>query len=801
MRLNIPLIMGLLLLLFNNNNDLLAQEKFTVSGYIEDGANGEKLIAANVFDSKTASGAVTNTYGFYSLTLPKDSVSLIFSYIGYPPQEHRFYLDRDIKLNIRLSSSVELETIEIVAEKYEKIEEKSQMSQVEVPIETIKKLPALLGEVDVLKTLQLLPGVQSGGEGQTGLYVRGGSPDQNLILLDGVPVYNVSHVLGIFSVFNADAIKNVTLTKGGFPARYGGRLSSVLEINMNEGNMQKFQGEGSLGLISSKLTLQGPIVKDKTSFLISGRRTYIDVLANPIIKAAAKEDGVQVKPKLFFYDMNAKIQHKFNDKHRLFLSAYSGADVFKVKVKEDSDSFEGGVDWGNLISALRWNYQISNKLFANTTLTYSKYDINILAAQEFKDEDITESFSANYFSGIEDIGGKIDLDYIPSPNHYIRFGASATNHTYSPGALSIKASLEEVEFDTLVGSQDARSIEYGIYVEDDMKIGALKANIGVHASAFSTEGKMYYSVQPRLGLRYLMPNEVALKASFSTMTQYINLLTSEALSLPTDLWVPSTERIVPQESWQVAAGAARTFWGEYEISLEAYYKQMKNVISFKEGANFLFGIENNWQDKVTQGDGESYGLEVFLQKKKGKTTGWIGYTLSWNWRQFDEINGGNRFPFRYDRRHDISLVVSHEFNERISVSGAWVYGTGNAITLPLYRYPTDINSYSYQDPVTGQTITETYSQEVKTGSEKNSFRMSDYHRLDLSAEFKKKKKRWERAWVISVYNTYFNRNPYFVISDTERIRDANGNIVGRKQVFKEISILPIIPSVSYNFKF
>lgn len=793
--------MGLLMLMFQLNNDLFAQEKFTISGYIEDASNGEKLIAANVFDAKTAAGAVTNTYGFYSLTLPKDSVSLIFSYIGYPPQQQNLYLDKDITLNIKLASSLDLQTVEVVAEKYEKIEEKSQMSQMEVPVEMIKKLPALLGEVDVLKTLQLLPGVQSGGEGQTGLYVRGGSPDQNLVLLDGVPVYNVSHVLGIFSVFNADAIKNVTLTKGGFPARYGGRLSSVLEINMDEGNLQKFQGEGSLGLISSKLTLQGPIVKDKTSFLISGRRTYVDVIARPLIKATAKEDGVQLTPKLFFYDLNAKIQHKFNNKHRLFLSAYSGADVFKVKVEEEFDTFEGGIDWGNLISALRWNYQISNKLFMNTTLTYSKYEIDILAAQEFKDDDVTESFSANYFSGIEDLGGKVDLDFIPNPNHYIRFGGSATHHTYSPGALSFKFQVDETEFDTLVGSQDATSMEYGLYVEDDMKIGPLKANVGVHASAFSTEGETYYSVQPRLGLRYLMGNGLALKGSFSTMTQFINLLTSEALSLPTDLWVPSTKRIVPQQSWQVAAGAARTFWDDYEFSLEGYYKQMKNVISFKEGASFLFGLENDWQDKVTQGNGESYGLEVFLQKKKGKTTGWIGYTLSWNWRQFDEINGGERYPFRYDRRHDISVVVSHDFNDRISVSGAWVYGTGNAITLPLFRYPTDLEVYSFENPNTGQVITHEFFQEIETGGDKNSFRMSDYHRLDLSAEFKKKREKWESAWVVSIYNTYFNRNPYFVISDQEREFDSNGNVTGRKRVFKEISILPIIPSVAYKFKF
>ena len=777
-----------LLLLFTAATLALHAQKFTISGYIEDASSGEKLIAANVFDTKSAAGAVTNTYGFYSLTLPADSVHLIFSYIGYPSQEKRIFLDKDRTINIRLNSSLELETVEVLAEKYEKIEEKTQMSQVEIPVEQIKKVPALLGEVDVLKTLQLLPGVQSGGEGQSGLYVRGGSPDQNLVLLDGVPVYNVSHVLGIFSVFNADAIKNVTLTKGGFPARYGGRLSSVLEINMKEGNLQEFHGEGSVGLISSKLTLQGPIAKDKTSFLVSGRRTYVDFIAKPIVKAAAKQNDTDVGLRLYFYDLNAKVQHKFNDKHRLYLSAYSGADVFGTTIKQDSDTFEGGIDWGNLISAARWNFQISNKLFSNTTLTYSRYKIDITAGQEFKDEEITEAFSAKYFSGIDDFGGKVDFDYIPNPNHYIRFGGSAIHHTYHPGALSFKANLDEFELDTLIGSQDARSMEYDLYVEDDMRIGALKANVGLHASGFAVNGEFYPSIQPRLGLNYLLSNDLALKASFSTMTQFINLLTSEALSLPTDLWVPSTERVKPQQSWQIAAGVAKTFWKDYEFSVEGYYKQMKNVISFKEGASFLFGLENDWQEKITQGDGEAYGLELFLQKKKGKTTGWIGYTLAWNWRQFPEINGGKRFPFRYDRRHDLSVVVSHELNDRISFSGAWVYGTGNAITLPLFRYATENPAYGF------------FGSEVESGGDKNAFRMSNYHRLDLSVEFKKKKRLYERAWVISVYNAYYHHNPYFVISDVERTVDANGNIE-RQRVFKEISVLPIIPSVAYNFKF
>ncbi|MCO6478927.1 MAG: TonB-dependent receptor, partial [Phaeodactylibacter sp.] len=530
-------------------------QKYTISGYVRDAASGEPLISANVFDSRSGAGTVTNTYGFYSLTLPADSVSLSFSYIGYENTRRAFLLNKDISLDVGLSGAVQLEEVVVSATRNSaRIEERTQMSQIDVPIAQIKKAPALLGEVDVLKALQLLPGVQSGGEGQTGLYVRGGSPDQNLVLLDGVPVYNVSHLLGIFSVFNADAIKNVTLTKGGFPARYGGRLSSVLEINMKEGNLQEFHGEGAIGLISSKLTLEGPIVRDKTSFLISGRRTYADLIFRPIINAS-QEPGTDLDVALYFYDLNAKLQHKINDKHRLFLSGYFGSDVFANEFREEDGRFKGGIDWGNVISALRWNWQLNNKLFANTTLTYSRYKIDILAEFEDRYEGETETYSAKYFSGIEDLAARIDFDYIPSPGHYIRFGASATNHRYEPGALALNAEFAEEQFDTLVGSQNAFSNEFALYLEDDMQFGALKANLGVHASAFDVNGKFYSSVQPRLGLRYLLDGNWSLKGSFATMTQFINLLTSESFSLPTDLWVPSTARIKPQQSWQAALGA------------------------------------------------------------------------------------------------------------------------------------------------------------------------------------------------------------------------------------------------------
>ncbi|MEK7254466.1 MAG: TonB-dependent receptor plug domain-containing protein [Bacteroidota bacterium] len=765
-------------------------QKFTISGYVEDAASGEKLIAANVFDLRSLQGAVSNTYGFFSLTLPADSVRLAASYIGYQDVEAAFLLRKDTTITFRLTSQIELPTVEIKASKQERIEENSQMSQVAVPVDQIEKLPALLGEVDVLKTLQLLPGVQGGGEGQNGVYVRGGSPDQNLILLDGVPVYNASHLLGFFSVFNSDAIKNVTLTKGGFPARYGGRLSSIIEINMKEGNMQELHGEGSIGLISSRLTLEAPIVKGKTSFMVSGRRTYADLIFGPLIKASAKKEDVDANIDLYFYDLNAKVNHKFNDKHRLFLSAYLGSDVFAAKIKENYPANSGyfltdaGTDWGNITAAARWNFMISKKLFANTTLTYSRFRFDFQSKVEEKDAQDFISYSAKYLSGIFDWAGKVDFDFVPNPKHYVRFGGGVTHHTYDPGAFVFKAQFEDEKFDTTLGTQRTRATEFSLYAEDDVSLGALKMNLGVHASGFYVNGTFYQSVQPRIGLRYLLNNDWAIKASFATMAQYINLLTNESLSLPTDLWVPSTARIKPQTSWQPAIGVARTFWDEYEFSVEGYYKKMQNVLSYKEGVSFL-GLENDWQDKVTQGVGESYGAEIFLQKKSGKTTGWLGYTLSKTTRQFDDINSGKRFPFKYDRRHDLELVVSHKFSEKITLSGTWVYGTGNAITLPLFRYDTPVE----YDQDSGYF----FERELESIGEKNSFRMKPYHRMDLSIEFHKKKRRYERTWVLAAYNVYNRANPYFIYDGVDP--DTN------QRAFRQVALFPIIPSFSYNFKF
>lgn len=775
-----------------------AQRRYTIHGTITDAGSSEQLISAVIFETKSLQGTNSNNFGFYSLSLIEGEVSIQYQYVGYEPVKLQFNLHSDTLINIGLRSGLQLEQVVITSNKEEKIDRSTRMSTIDVPIAQIKKVPALFGEVDVLKVLQLLPGVSGGTEGTSGLYVRGGSPDQNLILLDGVPVYNVSHVGGIFSTFNSDALKNVTLTKGGFPARYGGRLSSVLEINMKEGNMNEFHGEGGIGAISSRLTLEGPIVKDKASFMISGRRTYLDVLANLIIQSDPETRDEIGYLALFFHDLNAKVNWKVNPKHRLYLSCYNGKDKFGLSYKDEfgssSTETNGNINWGNITTALRWNYAIRPNLFANTTLTYSRYQFNLLNKYTSKIGSTTESFGAKYYSGINDLAGRIDFDYTPIPKHAIKFGIHSIRHQYNPGALAVKFESKEnnqpigSQLDTLLGNASTYSNESSIYFEDDIRFGSLGINAGLHASNFNVKTKNYFSLQPRFSARYLLANDYTIKASFATMAQYINLLTNEGIGLPTDLWVPSTRNIRPQQSWQIATGIVKVFQEEYETSIECFYKKMNDVISYKEGANF-FGIGSNWEEKITQGKGEVYGSEFFVQKKKGKLNGWVGYTLSWNNRTFAELNGGKTYRFKFDRRHDIEIVGNYQLTKRWSISGSWQYATGNSVTLPVIKYRSP-SRYA---------LGEFYgSTEVNIYGSKNAYSMPSYHRLDLSFEWRKKKKRFESAWNIGIYNAYNHANPFFITTDIEK---DNSSPTGFKSVFKQISLLPFLPNASYLFKF
>lgn len=784
-----------------------AQNRATISGTITDVSSGESLIGATVQEMRSKKGTVSNTYGFYSLTLPAgDSATIVIHYIGYQPFSQTVLLRENTTINVALETQSVLKEVEITANRYERVEERAQLGRIDVPIDQIKNVPAFLGEKDVMKALQLLPGVSAGGEGQSGLYVRGGGPDQNLILLDGVPVYNASHLFGFFSVFNPDAVKDVSLVKGGFPARYGGRLSSVIEITMKEGNENEYHTEGTIGLVASKLTVEGPIKKGRSSFIVSGRRTYIDILARPLIWAAFKANGESGTVGYFFDDINAKVNYRLGEKDRLYLSFYTGRDKFYSSFASEydgeyEDEFKGGFQWGNVTTALRWNHILNPKLFANTTLTYSRYRFkteNGAAFREYDDNGQIEygsEFDLTYFNGINDWAGRVDFDYLPNPDHYVRFGGGAILHTFRPGdfraSFSEQLAGQEPEvFKAEYIEPNILGTELALYAEDDWKISdRLRINAGLHFSGFLVQDESYFSAQPRFNLRYLFNKGWALKTGFSTMRQYIHLLTNETISFPTDLWLPSTERVKPQDAWQVALGMAKTFGAEYEFSVEAYYKEMKNVIAFTEGASLL--QFRDWEDRVTQGNGESYGIEFFLQKKYGRFSGWIGYTLSWAYRQFDELNFGNQFPYKYDRRHDFEITCSYRFNKRASIGATWVYATGNAVTFGNSRY---LGPYPYSS-LYGQ-----YLQEVSHTPERNNFRMPAYNRLDVGIDVSKEKRRSIRTWSLGAYNAYNRRNPLFLFTDTEYVQQPDGSYKTETQL-KKAALFPIIPYVAWSFKF
>lgn len=788
----------------------LAQDH-TLSGYIQDAETGEKLIGANIYNKANLQGTTSNSYGFFSFTMPPGKYDFIFSYVGYRPEEMKIDLTKDVQLNIALIPSIELEKVEIKGTLLEQAVKSTQMSTINLSVRKIRQIPALLGEVDVIKAIQLLPGVQSGTEGSSGLYVRGGGPDQNLILLDGTPVYNASHLFGFFSVFNVDAINNVKLIKGGFPARYGGRLSSVLDISLKEGNLKKFQGSGSIGIISSKLTLEGPIIKDKTSFIVSARRTYLDLIVQPLIRAI---EGDELSSQgYFFYDLNAKINHKISSKDHIYFSVYTGEDQFYQEQKPYtylydgnlySDESRSSLGWGNLTSALRWNHQYNSKLFSNTALTYSNYDFEVKSRMESyvtnADSTVNQLNSLNFLSGIEDVAGKIDFDYIPNSNHYMRFGANYINHTFKPGVSVYQVkSLDAGDIDTTMGERNIHADEFSLYFEDDIEFTPrIKANFGLHYSGFIVDKKYYHSLQPRLSARYLVNETWSMKASYARMQQYIHLLTNNNIGLPTDLWVPATENILPQKSDQVAIGITKTFSDTYRLSIEGYYKRMNNLIEYKDGASFM-GAAAEWEDKVETGKGWSYGAELFFEKRIGKLTGWVGYTLSWTNRQFAGINNGEIFPYKYDRRHDVSVVLSVPINEKWNFSASWIYGTGTAHTLATERYFGN-NSAWYFGGInigSGSSFNNNlpladFSGEVQHIDGRNSIRAADYHRFDVSFQKTTEKKWGELTWTLGVYNAYNRKNPFYYYIG----RDSRGN-----RALRRVSLFPFIPSATLSFKF
>ncbi len=753
-----------------------AQEakKITVNGYVMEKGSKETLPGVNIYAPRYKLGTTANSYGYFSISLPKDTAELIFSLVGYQPKLHKVFPDSSHQLNIYLENTIQLQEVTITAEKKEKVSEEVQMSSIEIPVEQIKEIPTLLGEKDVLKVIQLLPGVKKGSEGNSGFYVRGGGPDQNLILLDEAPVYNASHLFGFFSIFNGNALKSVELIKGGFPARYGGRLSSVLDIQMKDGDMSKLKGEAGIGVVASHFTLEGPIKKDKSSFIVSGRRTYIDALVYPFLPAESKAG-------YYFYDLNAKVNYIAGPKDRIFLSGYLGNDKFYMNPQNGKMN----IAWGNKTANLRWNHILGEKMFSNLSLIFSEYKFGI-------NQSINETYinsKLNMFSGINDLGFKYNLDFHPNTFHSIKTGIQYTRHRFTPQAIVI-IDESSPSFNSFT---ETISHESAAFIEDDWKISQkLRGNFGFRLSNLSVQNTHYLNPEPRASLRYLIKDDFSVKLSYATMNQFVHLLSNSGIGLPTDLWLPTTGKVKPQQSNQVALGIAKDFIDQgLTLTIEGYYKTMKNVVGYKEGASFMFNAfdeqdQATWEDELTTGKSKSYGGELFLQKKSGKFTGWVGYTLSWTLQQFDELNFGKEFYAKYDRRHDISIVSIYKINEHTTLSAVWVYGTGNAITLPVSIYSPDVHLNVFNSSNQPSSLPT-----IENPGAKNSFRMEPYHRLDLGIQFHKKLKRCERTIELSAYNAYNHMNPYYYYVSK----------VNNKTTLMQVTLFPIIPSISWNYKF
>lgn len=766
-----------------------SQQRF-IKGYVYDLVSKEALIGASVYLKEDNQGTNTNNSGFFTLEVSKvKSKILSISYIGYQSKEYSIIqLSSDSVLIAYLENANNLNEV-IVKARDESVQNfQDPASILSINADQIKKTPQLFGEVDVLKTLQLMPGIKGGSEGQTGIYVRGGGPDQNLILVDGVPVYNVSHLFGFFSVFNADAIQNVNVYKGGFPARYGGRLSSVIDLSLKDGNKEKIHGEGSLGLISSKFMLEGPILKGKTSFLVAARRTYIDALISPI---AALSSGGNVNAGYYFYDLNLKFNHRINNRNSLSFSSYLGDDKFYVNSKASSfsDSKEetrANLTWGNKIATLQWNHVLKDNIFVNTSISYSRYNFNVGIISESGGSILKEgkeNFRLIYNSGIDDFILNHHYEHNFNNKHLIRYGFKSIYHIFNSGTLQNKINFDDEasqNIDTTIG-KPSYGIENNIFFEHEWQPNhRLKFNNGLHWNSFLMNGKFYQLPQPRISARYLITENTNIRASFSTMMQNIHLLSTNNIGLPTEIWVPATQHIQPQTSWQISTGLSQFIYNrKFEVSMEAYYKRMKNTIDYLDGASFI-APGQDWQNVVDQGKGWAYGVETLVQKKQGKTTGWVGYTLSWAYRQYPNINFGNIFPYRFDRRHDVSVVLHHTFNKKWDIGATWVYNTGNSVSLIQSVFGS------------AEIINGSVNQSLGYYSSRNSFKMPSYHRLDLSINFRKQRRWGESKWNFSIYNMYARQNAFYIFFS----EDENGD-----NKLYSISLFSIIPSISYGYKF
>lgn len=778
-------------------SQLSVAQNVTLSGYVKSSNTGETLPAATIYISGLNKGVKANMYGFYSITVPKGTYDIRVTYIGFAEKTESIAILDNLKKTFELSRKTTLKKKVVIKTKRADANIKStDVGLHTLSVADVKKLPVILGEVDILKTIQLLPGVNSAGEGQSGFYVRGGGPDQNLILLDDAPVYNSGHLFGFFSVFNADAIKNVTLIKGGMPAKYGGRLSSVVDITMKDGNNKEFQVDGGIGLIASRLALQGPIIKDKSSFIVSGRRTYIDALAKPFVNPESSFAGSGY----YFYDLNAKVNHTFSEKDRLYASGYFGRDVFTFR--NQSGNFDIDIPWGNSTATLRWNHLFSNKLFMNTTVLYNDYNFRFNG--EFQNDT-----RFTFYSGIKDWGAKTDIDYYSKFNHNFKGGLNYTYHTFTPTTAGGESAGTSFTPDN-VPKKFAH--ELGAYVQDEFDLGEhVKINAGLRYSAFLQTGpytqysfaddakkiktdstyfgageiaQAYGGLEPRLNMRFAFNNNSSIKASVARNYQYIHLVTNNGSTLPTDLWTPSSYYVQPQKAWQYSLGYFRNFFDDgLETSIEVYYKDMDNLLEYREGytpdqigdvdLDFVFG------------NGYAYGAEFFVNKVKGKWTGWISYTLAWTKRKFEDLNDGLEYFAKYDQRHNLSIINTYELNKKWTLSTLFVFGSGSRVTLPSALY----------------TIVNNGSPVLVQGFDKlNNQRIPAYHRFDIGATYTptpKKTRRWRSSWNFGIYNIYSRQNPYFLYLDLPgNLNDPGGIDIKVKQV----SVFPIIPSITYNFK-
>jgi hypothetical protein len=761
----------------NNSED---QGRVTLSGYVRDNSNGEVLTGVSVYCSELKTGAVTNLYGFYSLSFNPGKYTIRYSYIGYDPQEKKLELNQNVTLDISLQQAhAELGEVVITGKRTDENVRAPEMSMMKMDIKTIRKVPAMLGEIDVVKVLMLLPGVQSTSEGSTGFSVRGGSADQNLIILDEATIFNASHLLGFFSVFNNDAVKDVTLYKGDIPAAYGGRLSSLLDVRMKDGNSKKMGVTGSIGTVSSKLTIEGPIVKDRTTFLVSGRRTYADLFL-PL----AKDENVR-KSKLFFWDFNMKLSHVINESNRLYISGYAGKDTFKNEF--------AGLSYGNQTASARWNHLFSKKLFFNLSLIYSNYNYGLGTPEG-------EPSSFKWTSQMREYSARFDFTHYFTPKHTLRYGATSMFHEFYPGTA--EGSGSESAFTKFVLPTE-NAFEHSLYASDEYKVAEkFTVKYGLRLAIFQNVGPgtyynfdanhnpidsviyakgdffhTYVNFEPRLAFTYLLSEVSSLKGSYSHTTQYITLAQNSTAGTPLDIWFPATPNVKPQLCDQVALGYFRNFEANmYEASAEVYYKKLNNVIDFRDHAQLL--LNQYIEGELRIGTGYSYGIETMIRKNDGKLNGWINYTYSRAFRQVPEINDGNRYRAPYDKPHTVNIVANYDISKRVNASATWVYATGLPVTFPTGR------------AVIGNQIIPIYSN-------RNAYRMPDYHRLDVSITLKGKDKpgkKWHGEWNLSVYNAYNRHNAWAI----NFMQDAtNPNVTYAEKTY----LFAVIPALTYNFKF